>query len=63
MGSQEVLAFTISVEIDVTFDGDYIEPDDAEYYLSDWLYSGLDDREDIVEINMYFSDPRFKKEI
>lgn len=52
------MSFKIGIDIDITFEGDYISPEDAEYYLSDWIYGGLDDREDIAEIKMIFGPPR-----
>lgn len=37
----------VSVLLELTFHGDYIDKDDIEAYASGWINRGLDDRDDL----------------
>lgn len=49
------------VTISFTFEGDYIPKEDIIDYLSYWIESGLQDRDDLVGYLLHF-DPRITEE-
>lgn len=55
------MAFKIGIDLDVTFDGDYINPEDAEYHLENWLWSAFEDRDDVAGVHMVFGPVRMEK--
>ena len=46
----------LSFQLELYFDGDYIPDEDLDYYVTSWLSSTFEDREDLSHWDMGFSE-------